>query len=769
MEEAYGALTAPIVLVRGDGSIVFVNSACAAKLGEAGAWRGVNEDAMPRSGDAAEWIAKPLTLMLPGAAGEQLQEQVKQASESSSPRSVALTLTNVPSGSLTLKALVRPQGPHLLIELAEDIEATVAARLRSAAASVLTNMHAPLNGVVGLLAALKATEPAGNAERLKSFEQASQYASDAAALAKEHDDATRDEVVTGVSAVLVIDVPNFEPVARSLGAGLGAEVGASRAHVEGVLRATNLQSVSFWGGTGVLHLDAPRVTAIGPLSSVLLAADTIATHAAHTKFPVRCGVALGQVEVSASSGGGLWFCGPAIDTAARVAQSATPPLVLVTEAAVSSAPDGWDFSPHAGVDVAAQEVRVLVCHRAGCPVPEAAHRQTRPMAMPPSRVLQVYQQQVSQLQTAVAHAGTELSLVRAELTARGVDPDAPAVDQVADLKKQLGDTQEELQTVRLMLASCSSADATGLTQTLLATNAKLISDALVKRIMNQSGESMDNAAGEIDAGVNEAVVKELVADVKHLQLDLEYHQQKLDTSNEEKEQLQHLNSALREEISEARRQQEHAEQQLRHQAIDLDMPQMDTVNTQVSGFEEAMTGTIKALRSEVQTKDSALLFCHFELHKEKQVRDKFESRNKRLSDRLEKLMVILEAQRAQMQKLENGLVMSEETLDQKTKILREVTAQSNRLQMQMRPHMGNRTPRSPGPNTLPNVTKASPRVPQGGPTLPMPMADKGTGPRKASKQGGRQAGGGTGGTASHQASIEQHNTSWAPSSEDWGK
>ena len=46
--------------------------------------------------------------------------------------------------------------------------------------------------------------------------------------------------------------------------------------------------------------------------------------------------------------------------------------------------------------------------------------------------------------------------------------------------------------------------------------------------------------------------------------------------------------------------------------------------------------------------------------------------------------MILEAQRAQMQKLENGLLLSEETLDAKTKLLRDVQAESRRLREAVR-------------------------------------------------------------------------------------
>jgi hypothetical protein len=59
---------------------------------------------------------------------------------------------------------------------------------------------------------------------------------------------------------------------------------------------------------------------------------------------------------------------------------------------------------------------------------------------------------------------------------------------------------------------------------------------------------------------------------------------------------------------------------------------------------ENRQSAINALRGEVAAKDSALIVSHYELHKERHLRDRLEQKNLKLMDRLQKLMMVVETQ-----------------------------------------------------------------------------------------------------------------------------
>merc|ERR1712054_274034 len=91
-------------------------------------------------------------------------------------------------------------------------------------------------------------------------------------------------------------------------------------------------------------------------------------------------------------------------------------------------------------------------------------------------------------------------------------------------------------------------------------------------------------------------------------------------------------------------------------------------------------GTLAALRAEAAAKDSALIVSHYELHKEKLMRDRLEQKNLKLMERLQKLMMVVETQRKENSTLERKLFTHEQMVEDKDKQLKEVTHKAKQLQ-----------------------------------------------------------------------------------------
>merc|ERR1712054_468904 len=91
-------------------------------------------------------------------------------------------------------------------------------------------------------------------------------------------------------------------------------------------------------------------------------------------------------------------------------------------------------------------------------------------------------------------------------------------------------------------------------------------------------------------------------------------------------------------------------------------------------------GTLAALRAEAAAKDSALIVSHYELHKEKLLRDRLEQKNLKLMERMQKLMMVVETMRKENVTLERNLVSREQACDSKEQQLRHVTQKAKQLQ-----------------------------------------------------------------------------------------
>jgi len=209
----------------------------------------------------------------------------------------------------------------------------------------------------------------------------------------------------------------------------------------------------------------------------------------------------------------------------------------------------------------------------------------------------------------------------------------------------------------------------------------------VQRLRSEQGALGIGPGGP--GGESEAEVKkqsqqiaDLVSDIRHLQLDLEYHQQKLDQMIEEKQRMLGDLKKCHGELEQGRRQLEERDQILKHRDVDIKQLKEDMRSPrrgQVSGELEG-DGTIAALRGEAAAKDSALIVSHYELHKEKLLRDRLEQKNLKLMERMQKLMMVVETMRKENVTLERSLVMREQTCETKEQQLRQVTQKAKQLQ-----------------------------------------------------------------------------------------
>lgn len=194
----------------------------------------------------------------------------------------------------------------------------------------------------------------------------------------------------------------------------------------------------------------------------------------------------------------------------------------------------------------------------------------------------------------------------------------------------------------------------------------------------QSGDS------EAEVMKQSQQIADLVSDIRHLQLDLEYHQQKLDQMIEEKQQMMRDMKKCQGELEEAKRQIEERDQMKKHLEVDLQHLRDEMKGSpragQGSEFEGQGDGTLAALRSEAAAKDSALIVSHYELHKEKLLRDRLEQKNLKLMERMQKLMMVVETMRKENVTLERNLVAREQSCDSKEQQLRQVTQKAKQLQ-----------------------------------------------------------------------------------------
>lgn len=173
-------------------------------------------------------------------------------------------------------------------------------------------------------------------------------------------------------------------------------------------------------------------------------------------------------------------------------------------------------------------------------------------------------------------------------------------------------------------------------------------------------------------------IADLVSDIRHLQLDLEYHQQKVDQLLEEKQMMMKDMKSLQQEVAEARQQLEEKDQLLKHQEVDL--MHYRQMEQQSPRAKESDDGIIDALRTEAAAKDSALIVSHYELHKEQLMRDRLEQKNLKLMERMQKLMMVVETMRKDNVNLERTLASKDRMYEEKDAQLRIIMQKLRQVQ-----------------------------------------------------------------------------------------
>jgi len=218
-------------------------------------------------------------------------------------------------------------------------------------------------------------------------------------------------------------------------------------------------------------------------------------------------------------------------------------------------------------------------------------------------------------------------------------------------------------------------------------------------------EPTSTGPSQADVDKSNSQIADLVSDIRHLQLDLEYHQQKLDQLIDEKQAMIQAMNAAKQELVAAKQQLEEKDQLLRHKDIDL-ARMMQEQSTAGPAKEVKLEEQLMATRSEVAAKDSALIVSHYELHKEKLMRDRLEQKNLKLMERLQKLMMVVETQRKENSNLERKLFSHEQLVEDKDRQLKEVTHKAKQLQRVFKAKAG-KTPRG-GSGDMKNLSGSVP-------------------------------------------------------------
>jgi chromosome segregation ATPase len=194
------------------------------------------------------------------------------------------------------------------------------------------------------------------------------------------------------------------------------------------------------------------------------------------------------------------------------------------------------------------------------------------------------------------------------------------------------------------------------------------------------GRENPSANNEAEVLKQSQQIADLVSDIRHLQLDLEYHQQKLDQMIEEKQQMMRDLKRSQAELEDARRQIEEKDQMLKHREVDLKQLREESRSPRGHAGESEGGAALAALRAEAAAKDSALIVSHYELHKEKLLRDRLEQKNLKLMERMQKLMMVVETMRKENVTLERNLVAREQHCDTKDQQLRQVSQKAKKLE-----------------------------------------------------------------------------------------
>jgi len=307
-------------------------------------------------------------------------------------------------------------------------------------------------------------------------------------------------------------------------------------------------------------------------------------------------------------------------------------------------------------------------------------------------------ERVSELEMELSRKDQQLSIDMTHESAEDAPLLAAAYQQISVLNTQLAHLYTELtlartESQRLQSVAADQAQQAGGTG---GANSFLNGSA-------QSQGEMSAAPTQADLQKQGQQIADLVSDIRHLQLDLEYHQQKLDQMIEEKQQMLKDEKKMKMELAEAKKQVEEREQLIRHRDVDIQGLRDEAARWGGGGASGGGAGgggfsgadaeaTVSALRSEAAAKDSALIVSHYELHKEKLMRDRLEQKNLKLMDRMQKLMMVDETMRKDNVALERNLTSKERAFEEKDLQLRQVSTKSKQWQKQARAAQGRQKP-----------------------------------------------------------------------------
>merc|ERR1712113_356988 len=118
----------------------------------------------------------------------------------------------------------------------------------------------------------------------------------------------------------------------------------------------------------------------------------------------------------------------------------------------------------------------------------------------------------------------------------------------------------------------------------------------------------------------------------------------------------------------------HREVDLAHLKQEMKSPRMQSSGSDNDG------SMLVALRTEAAAKDSALIVSHYELHKEKLLRDRLEQKNTKLMERMQKLMMVVETMRRENISLEKLVTAKDRANETKDVQLRQATQKARQLQ-----------------------------------------------------------------------------------------
>merc|ERR1712079_732330 len=125
------------------------------------------------------------------------------------------------------------------------------------------------------------------------------------------------------------------------------------------------------------------------------------------------------------------------------------------------------------------------------------------------------------------------------------------------------------------------------------------------------------------------------------------------------------------ELAEVRQQLEDRDQMLKHKDVDLAHLKRELKGPRGVKIDQA-DPTLQTLRTEAAAKDSALIVSHYELHKEKLVRDRLEQKNLKLMERMQKLMMVVETMRKENITLEKSLTTKDRQCEESTQKIRQL-------------------------------------------------------------------------------------------------